>query len=719
MTQRALPIDSAELLANTGWVRGLARSLLADADRADDVVQGTFAKALVNPPRPGVPLRPWLARVARNLSLQALRAENRRRRHETAAAVARPLALRDDDTVTRTDEFLAVVGAVRALDPIYRDVVVLRFLDELEMHAVAARLGVPVETARTRLKRALAMLRERLDRSHGGDGKAWALALLPVAGARQSPVGSWVTGGLFMATTKTVVVAATMGVLFGALVTAGVMSVGTGGGGEDPAPEIASAPRSGGLTPTPPTDRTRAESVRRDDAGGGRRPAGGGAASPRAESLDAWLDTVDVDLPATMTGSVTGHVRLKDGRPLAGAVVRATVQRSGGSYRRGVVPPPPPTLAESMRNAAVQVKWDAATRREAVTDASGAYVLTGLADLPCYVSGWAEGHEVRLDRGSSGSAKPGATVDFVASEIVTIPVTVLAADGSTPERATVRWSVPQKGGGSSSWWTAADPVVQVEPGTWSFYAETDADVRSQAVTATVAQGTPTEPIVLRLAGRNVLRGVVKFDPADRDWEYVTLHAVRRGAPPTEEEKRTSARPPDWRYHFDDVEPGEYEVSVSLDDTTPIATATTRVTGGPVEQNVAVPRMTAAQFLEVRVTGPDGSPVPGDEVSFSITRRTGGSVIGMGTRAVCRADGVFLVPLPGHDLEARLAARAGRGGGSAGGVAQEAPAPETGPATWLLKVSRRSPREKRASLSTPAKEVEFIHGTTTRLDVRLE
>jgi RNA polymerase sigma-70 factor (ECF subfamily) len=53
--------------------------------------------------------------------------------------------------------------AVLALGEPYREAVLLRFYAGLAPAAIAARLCVPVETVKTRLKRALALLRHRLE----------------------------------------------------------------------------------------------------------------------------------------------------------------------------------------------------------------------------------------------------------------------------------------------------------------------------------------------------------------------------------------------------------------------------------------------------------------------------------------------------------------------------------------------------------------------------
>lgn len=52
--------------------------------------------------------------------------------------------------------------ALAELQPMYREVIELRFLCNLPPRRIAAGLGVPVETVRTRSKRALRQLRSHL-----------------------------------------------------------------------------------------------------------------------------------------------------------------------------------------------------------------------------------------------------------------------------------------------------------------------------------------------------------------------------------------------------------------------------------------------------------------------------------------------------------------------------------------------------------------------------
>src|SRR5262245_13385058 len=78
--------DLEALLAESGWVRALARNLAADAQHADDLAQDTLVAALQRPRGEGVPLRRWLAAVMRNLWRQERRGDLRRDDRERRAA---------------------------------------------------------------------------------------------------------------------------------------------------------------------------------------------------------------------------------------------------------------------------------------------------------------------------------------------------------------------------------------------------------------------------------------------------------------------------------------------------------------------------------------------------------------------------------------------------------------------------------------------------------
>jgi RNA polymerase sigma factor (sigma-70 family) len=162
------------------FVRNLARSLVFDESRADDVAQQTWLAAARRPPRDAATARGWLARVARNFSFRMRRDDARRATREHRAA--RPeSAATPRSTPAGAAMLREVIEAVLALDEPYRATVLMRFYENLEPAEIAERAGVPAATVRTRLKRALDKLRDRFDAKHGGDRAAWTAPLLPVA----------------------------------------------------------------------------------------------------------------------------------------------------------------------------------------------------------------------------------------------------------------------------------------------------------------------------------------------------------------------------------------------------------------------------------------------------------------------------------------------------------------------------------------------------------
>lgn len=172
------PDDPAALLAELPWLRRLATSL-ARGDGAD-LAQDVCAAALAGAPPEPASLRAWLAATARNLARAERRSAARRRAREHRGRSSEVRAESPADLTERAAAGRALLEAVMALDGPHRDVLLLRYFEDLPPRAVARRLDLPLRTVKGRLARALALLRERLDASGGGRAR-WLAALLPLA----------------------------------------------------------------------------------------------------------------------------------------------------------------------------------------------------------------------------------------------------------------------------------------------------------------------------------------------------------------------------------------------------------------------------------------------------------------------------------------------------------------------------------------------------------
>ena len=174
----ALKMDHEALLAHTGWLRSLARGLVSDPAQADDLVQETWVRALKSPPRRDDNPRGWLRAVLRNVFLQSRRGEDRRREREREAARPEGAQPAVDELLERAVLHGRLVELLTTLEEPFRTALLLRYFDGLGPREIAARLGVPLDTVRSRLRRGLARLRERLDAR--GDRNACAILLAPL-----------------------------------------------------------------------------------------------------------------------------------------------------------------------------------------------------------------------------------------------------------------------------------------------------------------------------------------------------------------------------------------------------------------------------------------------------------------------------------------------------------------------------------------------------------
>lgn len=180
-SDRELTAD--HLLQQAAALRGLGRRLLDDA-AAEDLVQETYLVALRGR-SPNGPIGAWLHGIAHKLALLFRRRTMRQQQREQDAArsTASPSA---GDVAASIELMQRIAAAVQGLPEAYRTAVVLRFWHDLPPRRIALELQVSVHTVRSRLQRALAMLRRRLD-ERAGSRSAW---MAPLGCLVQSPAVS-------------------------------------------------------------------------------------------------------------------------------------------------------------------------------------------------------------------------------------------------------------------------------------------------------------------------------------------------------------------------------------------------------------------------------------------------------------------------------------------------------------------------------------------------
>jgi RNA polymerase sigma-70 factor (ECF subfamily) len=180
MAESSLQPDVSELLAHADWLQRLARSVTRDDAAAEDLVQDTWLTALRSGPRDGDRARPWLARVLQNRLRSVERSKKRRDRRE--AEVAPPEALPSTAALSeRAESARLLLEAVLELPEAQRQVLLLSYFEGLSVARIAALTESSDVAVRSRITRAVAALRERLDQRSGGDRAHWLQALVPLA----------------------------------------------------------------------------------------------------------------------------------------------------------------------------------------------------------------------------------------------------------------------------------------------------------------------------------------------------------------------------------------------------------------------------------------------------------------------------------------------------------------------------------------------------------
>jgi RNA polymerase sigma-70 factor (ECF subfamily) len=147
--------------------------LTGSRETAEDLFQETWLRVLERGRQYDgkSPFEPWLFRIARNLAID-------RARRKPMASLEAALETPDGgapreieaetevsafDLVARGEQQASLSVALTQLPAAYREVLSLRFQEELALEEIAAVVGAPLSTVKSRLYRGLEALRERLE----------------------------------------------------------------------------------------------------------------------------------------------------------------------------------------------------------------------------------------------------------------------------------------------------------------------------------------------------------------------------------------------------------------------------------------------------------------------------------------------------------------------------------------------------------------------------
>jgi len=174
LRQRLVARDEQALVElvelTTPWLLSVAQAMLQDRDEAEEVVMHTFRIVWENvTPAAGghAGLMPYLLRIARHRALDRLRGRRRNERKLSAVALEwgrQSVAPAEPNEAGHPgwQVHAQVHAAFEALPAEQRTAVQLAYFEGLTQSEIAARLGIPLGTVKTRLRLAFDRLRTAL-----------------------------------------------------------------------------------------------------------------------------------------------------------------------------------------------------------------------------------------------------------------------------------------------------------------------------------------------------------------------------------------------------------------------------------------------------------------------------------------------------------------------------------------------------------------------------
>jgi RNA polymerase sigma-70 factor (ECF subfamily) len=151
----------------TGLFNYLVR-MVVSREEAEDLTQEAFLQAYrtwnqVDPDAAGGYVK-WCYRIAHNLAIDALRKKKPRAiDDEELDRAADVKSQKPEDIYEHRVQSNTIKESIQSLDEKYREVLILRYQEELSYEQIAEALQVPVSTIETRIFRAKKMLRAKLE----------------------------------------------------------------------------------------------------------------------------------------------------------------------------------------------------------------------------------------------------------------------------------------------------------------------------------------------------------------------------------------------------------------------------------------------------------------------------------------------------------------------------------------------------------------------------
>lgn len=158
-----------------GYLHGYLRKAISDDDLVEDIFQDSFIKVMTILRSGGYEesgrFRHWLTRITHNLLMDHFRREKIRAKvhssydEDDSDQVFRGISIDEpnaEDVLIQSDSLVELYLHVNGLPQDQRDVVLMRYWEDMSFKEIASRTGVSINTALGRMRYALKNLRKHI-----------------------------------------------------------------------------------------------------------------------------------------------------------------------------------------------------------------------------------------------------------------------------------------------------------------------------------------------------------------------------------------------------------------------------------------------------------------------------------------------------------------------------------------------------------------------------
>ncbi len=152
---------------NMSFVYRIAFSYLKNKEESENVMQETFMKLYLNPPKDDSKIKNWLVVVTKNLCLNQLKKQKKEK--EVLSVMAKNM--KSDNRQSESTGKVDILFCMNRIPEKYAFVLRMYYLGEMSIKAIASSMDINEDTVKKRLERGRKLLKEEYEKEqrHGKD----------------------------------------------------------------------------------------------------------------------------------------------------------------------------------------------------------------------------------------------------------------------------------------------------------------------------------------------------------------------------------------------------------------------------------------------------------------------------------------------------------------------------------------------------------------------